>query len=103
MDLIILPSLDEPVASVLPDGFQEPVPRLARDLAVEDQAFVNQRSEHVEDLPLLDTIAGANGFRAIEPPASLEHGEPLEQLLFAVAQQVVRPVDKCSQSLLPGQ
>src|SRR5437764_11409161 len=78
------------LGSELSDRLEHPEPLAG----VPDEALVDERLENVE-------VGGAHLLGCLECAATLEDRQTSEQLLFLLAEQVVRPLDRCAQRLLP--
>jgi hypothetical protein len=95
-DLVRLPGGGEPLSGELADRLQQ-----AEALALRIELyepFLDQRLELVEARP---ARLGADGLDVGERAASGEDGEAAEQLLLALAEEGVAPVDRRAQRLLP--
>jgi hypothetical protein len=95
-----LPGLPQPVACILSDRLQQPVPRLAVGLVGRDQRLVDQAAygdEHV-----VPGRARADRVGGIEGEVPREHGQLPEQHAVGLVQQVVAPLDRGLQCLLAG-
>jgi hypothetical protein len=78
---------------VLADRLQQPVAGLEAVILGDDQRPGHQPLRQLEDGRRIDAAAGTDGLGGFECPATAEHGHPIEQPLFGLAQQVVGPVD----------
>src|SRR5438067_6692921 len=85
-----LTGLVKPLDRVLADRLQHPE---AVALADANQALVDERLERVK-------ICVADCFRRLERAAAREDGEPSEELLLVLGQQLVAPLDRRAQRLL---
>ncbi len=89
-------------SGVLPDRVEQPVPGVAGRLAVQhDQRLVDERDEQVEHRVGRDGLIGADLLGHVQVPAG-EHGQPAQQHLLGLIQQLVAPVHRGPQRLLPG-
>ena len=73
-----LAGLVQPVGGVLPDGLQQPVPRLAAALLGNDQGLVHQAPNGAEHVLAVDHPRGGDRTRRVQAEPAGEHGEPAE-------------------------
>ena len=93
--LRLLAGLGQPLEREAAHGLQHPEARLARDLAAaRDEADAEQGLEP-------DLVGLADLPRSRERPAAAEDGEPREQLAVGLGEQVVAPVERAPECLLP--
>ena len=85
---------------VLPDGLQQPVPRLAAGRVGLHEGACHQAREQLEDVGPVDDAAGGHGFGGIEREAPGEHAQPVEHPSLGLVEQVVRPVDRGAERLV---
>src|SRR5690349_13673952 len=99
----LLASVTELLGRVRPRRFEEPEATLAGVLtgaaagAGQYQRLRHQTGQVVDDLVWFKPVTGTDGLGCLQCPAAAEHGEPAEQDPFALAEQVVAPVDQRSQ------
>ena len=67
------------------------------------QRLVDERVEVIGDVGRGDGVVGAHRLRGREVAAAGEHGEPFEDALLVVEEELVAPVDDGAQRLLAGQ
>src|SRR5918996_1572384 len=79
--------------SILSDGLQHPEARLVVGCGALHQAFLAQRFEAVQRLDLQLAARIGDLFGALERPASDERGQPPEESLLRLAEEIVAPVD----------
>jgi hypothetical protein len=84
--------------TVLPDGFQQPVPHRALGALRDYQALVHQGTEQVKHLEGVE-FADRLGRFQLEP--AREHRHPPQRLAFRLAEQAEGPVHRGLQGLLP--
>ena len=87
---------------VLPQGLQHPEPAGYLAGVGVDQRAVHQLSEQVQDIVRRQRLVSGDRFRRLNGPAAAEHGEPPEQDLLRVGEQLVAPVHGGAQRLLTG-
>ena len=92
--------LDEPLPGVLAHGFEQPEPGLRRSRVGEHERLLDEPPEHVEDVHLVDRVAGADVFGRLEARPAGEGGQPPEDDPLRLGQQVVAPVDRGAQRLV---
>ncbi len=66
----------------------------------EEQRLRHQARQRVEDVPILDAVAGHDAPRVTGVERPGEHAEPVEDDAFGVFEQRVRPVDGGAQGLV---
>ena len=85
--------LHEPLARILADRLEEPVPALAGEVAVRHQkGFVNESRRQIEHVMLADAVASTHVLSSLERPRRREYRQPAEQLPFGFRQELVTPV-----------
>src|SRR5262249_48951080 len=95
-----LSRFQQPIPRILPHRLQQPIPPLALPLFIEDERLLYQAPEQVQHPPLYPP---ARRFCRLQSPPSREDGEATQQGLRRSRQEIVAPIDECSQRLLPGQ
>src|SRR5919205_235220 len=85
---------------VLPDGFQHvethlPVPAVP----AEEEAVIDQRGYAAQDIDVLVPVN--DRLRLLHGAPTREHGELREQLLLVGLQQLVAPIQRGAERLLP--
>ena len=100
----LFPTLAQLLQSVLVHRFQQTVADLTRVLCLDvHQRLVHQLREIVQHLPLFQRLPGADRLRRGELPASRKERQPAQQHPLRLAQQLVTPLDRRPQGLLPRQ
>src|SRR5215831_9355128 len=90
------------LVGVLADGLEKPVPHGSTGAcARQDERLVDEPCEQVQDVAARKLLATTDGLRGVERPATREDGQAVEQPLLSRAQQVVAPVNRRAQSLVP--
>ena len=98
---VLLAGGGEPAGRVLLDRVQQPVAGLAAQLVVEgDQRLVDERGHQVEHGAGRDLLVRADLLGHLQVPAG-EHRQPAQQDLLRLGQQLVAPVHRGAQRLLP--
>lgn len=93
----------ELLRGVLADRLQHAVSRLARDLGVgQDQRLVDQVAEHPQDVLGPQSAARADLLGHVERPPAGEDRQPPQQDPLGLVEQLVAPVDRRPERLLPG-
>ena len=90
---------DQPVPRVLADRFQHHKARFAVGLGLLHQALADQRFHGLENTQRGFDIADC--VYRFQGAASDKHGEPPEQFLLVGGEQVMAPIDRPAQRLLP--
>src|SRR5713226_1173531 len=87
----------------LTDGFQHDESRcFPFALRLLHQALVDKRCHALKHIQWLLLICHTDSRSSLERTASHEDGEPAEEVLFLLAQEVVAPLDGVAQCLLAG-
>src|SRR5215472_15324052 len=96
-----LSNFEQPFASVLVQGVQQPIPDSARDVVTwDDQGLVDEMQQELNHLLSPDAVTSTDSFGGIQVPIHRKHGEPGEELPFRFGKQRVAPIDGGLQSLL---
>ena len=83
------------LGGVVLDGREHPEARVPGGaLLAAEQAVVEERSQRVE-------IGGADGFDGVQGAATREHRQLLEEPPLGWGEQLVAPVDRCPEGLVP--
>ena len=91
----------ELLQGIVAHRLQQPVAGSLASVFHHDKGLVDQQSELIEDLVVRHSnITAADDPGAVEVKAAAENRQPAKQDAFGRAQQGVRPVHRCSQSLL---
>lgn len=85
----------------LADCFQQPVPGPATDPGGGDQRFADQRIDKVEHLLLVEPVTHRRHRHHIEP--AREHRTRCQHRLLISGKQVIGPLQRLSQGLMPFQ
>ena len=96
--LLRLAAFVQPVACVVANRFQHPVARVRGVEA--DERLVDEGGQAIENTCAVPSPVGAHGLGSAERPAAGEDREPRQQRTFGRSEQVVAPVDQCTQRLL---
>ena len=91
----------EPLARVQPDRLEQPVAPLASALVRGDERLLDEAREHVGAPRDVETGAGADGFDRAELEAAGEDAEPPQQHPLVRLEQVVTPLERRLERLLP--
>jgi hypothetical protein len=95
-EVVVVRSIAEVLERVIANRLQHRVARFsAGAFALDDQALVDKRSNHVE-------VGVAHGLRSWERPAADEDWQPGEEVAFAGVEEAVAPLDRRTQGLLPA-
>src|SRR5215217_6856349 len=95
-----LAALPQLVEGVLADGLEIFVARLASREVRDDEGFVHEAGQQVEDAAFLDGAAGSNPGGGPRRPAAGKNRKPPQQRLLAFGQEVVAPVEQRPQGLV---
>src|SRR5206468_2815242 len=85
---------------VLADGLEEAVAGAVTALLADDERFVDQLSQQVEDLERLAGRRPADRLGGLQRPAAGEDRQAAEQRPLPFGEQVVTPIDERVQRLL---
>ena len=91
----------ELLGRVLADHLEESVPRARVHLVALDQRLGHELAEEVESVRVGGLDVGRERDGGFEVEAAEAHREPLQQHLRVRREQFVRPVDGCTQRLVP--
>src|SRR5215218_10785365 len=97
-----LAALPQLVEGVLADGLEIFVARLASREVRDDQGFVHEAGQQVEDAAFLDGAAGSNPGGGLRRPAAGKNRKPPQQRLLAFGEEVVAPVEQRPQGRVEG-
>ena len=90
-------------ARIGPRRFEQPVATVAAFGFRQDERFVDERCEHVEDVELVEIEAASDRDCALEREPVDENAETPKQRAFPLVEQIVAPVDQRTQRLLARQ
>jgi hypothetical protein len=88
--------LPELFLGVLTDSLQKTVSRWLRRTFGDDERFVDEKHQLVQDLIPLDLAAAADDFRSVQVEAAHERRQPPKQDALGIGKQCVRPVHRRS-------
>ena len=91
------------LGGVLTDHLEQPVARDTFTLVALHQRLRDQRPEQLERVELVDADAHGDRDRRVEVEAADAHRQAIEQRALVVGEQVVGPVDRGPQGLVPFQ
>src|SRR4051812_25492673 len=69
----------------------------------DDERFVDERGDAVENVFDLERRAGADGFGGLERKTSREHGQPTQESLLAMVEQSVAPIHRAAERAMARQ
>ena len=92
----------EAFPAVLPQRLELGESGGASGVGCDDEGFVDQSADDIEDLAGWDLVVGADRLGGCQLTAAGKHRKPGEQVAFVVEQQVVAPVHHCPQGLVAG-
>src|SRR5215471_9643421 len=101
MQRVALTSLAQFLARIFTNGLKQGVSRCAVALLHRDKRLIYQTRENIQHPAAIESIVGANPFYGLESKATSEDGEAMKQDALVHEEQVVAPVNHCSQRLAP--
>src|ERR1700722_1678831 len=101
-DRRLLATGSESLNTVLTNGVQQREARLARGLLnLPNQAVVDQRSHAVQHIYVKILLGITNRLNALQSAPADKNGNPPKQFLLGRTEQVIAPIHRPSQRLLP--
>ena len=97
----VLTGLCQPLEPVLAHGLEQAVAHPGLGALGDHQRLVDQRSEQVEHVLGLDSLAGADRLCRLEGKAAGEDGQAAKQGPLLIGEQLVTPLDRGAQGLKP--
>ncbi len=94
--------LDQTIARVLPDRFEQVIPRHSRSLLDVYERTIHESGETVEHAFLHYVGIHAHAFRRVELKTAGEHREPAQYNPLVVGQQSKTPVHRRAKRPMPG-
>ena len=93
---LFLTGFCEPLGTVLPQRFEQPIPRPAgRHFVGHDERAIHEATDQVRDVGVaLRSVELADAFGGFERPPSREDRQPIKEASFRLAQQLVAPVHR---------
>src|SRR6516162_8115249 len=82
----------QPVTRILPHRLQQPVSRLPALILNDDEGFVHQLREKVQEIAHYQAIATADGLGGLQGAGPCERRQPAECSPLLLPQQIVTPV-----------
>ena len=92
--------LIETVVGILANGLEQAIPRVAVGHLGRNEGAPHERAEMLENVGHGNRVVHEDRFGVFECRAASKHREPIKDMAFCVAEQVIRPVDRTSQSLV---
>ena len=103
MDGVAFARFHEPFVRILEQRHHEAIALVPVAILGQHQRLIDQPGKQLEHAPLFHRLAAAHTFCGLQCPASREHRQATEQELLRVRQQVVTPIDRRKQRLVPRQ
>ena len=92
----------EALPRVLTDALEQPVAHRAVIAGVgDDQRLVDEMTQRVDDVQLVQVVPGQHRLRGLQVTAAGEYRQTVQRLLLGQVEQVVGPVDRAPQCLVP--
>src|SRR4029077_20102925 len=92
----------EPACGVAPDRLEEPVAPRPVAILARHERLLDQVGEEERDLHGLETVAGTDLLGGLEREPARKDREAAEQRAFLGGEQVMAPVERRLERLLPG-
>ena len=99
----VLPGLLQAFLAVFAQGLRQPVPDAAALAVLGDQdRLVGQRGQQLQQVPGCQPVIGADPLDRVQLKPAGEHRQPRPQQPLRLAAQLIAPLDRRSQRLLPA-
>ena len=99
--IVSSPASPKPLAAELAKRFEEPEPVGGLSLSALEHGLLDQGPDELRDLFGVQPVAGAHRLGRVELEATGEHRQAGPQQSLVLAQELVAPVDRALERLLP--